>query len=150
MRISAATRVTAPAATPHCVATYCPEVPAIRRDVTIKQIAKFTTNISAFSALTLLVGRQEGHPACKKLSGGVLAWLSVWSEVQTAELHMAQLMPLPLTVSCFSKIQIGFTFLVPAHPGRPGKRAVERVYVCMYFCQAKVQIRRCGSIVAKH
>jgi len=39
--------------------------------------------IAAFSALTLLVGRQEGHPACKKLSGGVLAWLSVWSEVQT-------------------------------------------------------------------
>ena len=38
---------------------------------------------SAFSALTLLVGRQEGHPACKKLSGGVLAWLSVWSKVQT-------------------------------------------------------------------
>jgi len=36
----------------------------------------------AFSALTLLVGRQEGHPACKNLSGGVLAWLSVWSEVQ--------------------------------------------------------------------
>jgi len=36
---------------------------------------------SAFSALTLLVGRQEGHPACKKLSSGVLAWLSVWSEV---------------------------------------------------------------------
>jgi len=35
----------------------------------------------AFSALTLLVGWQEGHPACKKLSGGVLAWLSVWSEV---------------------------------------------------------------------
>jgi len=34
-----------------------------------------------FSALTLLVGRQEGHPACKKLSGGVLAWLSAWSEV---------------------------------------------------------------------
>jgi len=37
----------------------------------------------AFSALTLLVGRQERHPACKKLSVGVLAWLSVWSEVQT-------------------------------------------------------------------
>ena len=37
----------------------------------------------AFSALTLLVGWQEGHPACKKLSGGVLAWLSVWSEMQT-------------------------------------------------------------------
>ena len=40
-------------------------------------------NVISFSALTLLVGRQEGHPACKKLSGGVLAWLSVWSEVQT-------------------------------------------------------------------
>ena len=37
----------------------------------------------AFGALTLLVGRQEGHPACKNLSGGVLAWLSVWSKVQT-------------------------------------------------------------------
>jgi len=37
----------------------------------------------AFSALTLLVGRQEGHPACKKLSGEVLAWLSVWNEMQT-------------------------------------------------------------------
>ena len=48
----------------------------------------------AFSALTLLVGRQEGHPACRKLSGGLLAWLSVWSKTYR---HMAQLMPLPLT-----------------------------------------------------
>jgi len=40
-------------------------------------------------------------------------------------------MPLPLTVSCFSEIQIGFTFLVPAHPGSPGKRAVKRVCVCV-------------------
>ena len=48
-----------------------------------------------------------------------------------AHLHMAQLMPLRLTVSCFSKIQIGFTFLVPAHPGSPGKRAVKRVCVCV-------------------
>ena len=47
-----------------------------------------------------------------------------------ADLHMAQLMPLPLAVSCFSKIQIGFTFLVPAHPGSPGQRAVKRVCVC--------------------
>jgi len=77
----------------------------------------------AFSALTLLVGRQEGHPACKKQSGGVLAWLSVWSEVP--DWHIAQLMPLPLTVSCSSKIQIDFTFLVPAYPGCPGKEAVK-------------------------
>jgi len=47
-----------------------------------------------------------------------------------ADLHMAQLMPLPLTDSCFSKIQIGFTFLVPAHPDSPGKRAVKRMCVC--------------------
>ena len=49
---------------------------------------------------------------------------------QGADLHMAQLMPLPLTVCCFSKIQIGCTFLVPAHPGSPGKRAVKRMCVC--------------------
>ena len=48
-----------------------------------------------------------------------------------ADLHTAHLMPLPLTVSCFSKIQIGFTFLVPAHPRSPGQRAVKRVYACM-------------------
>jgi len=78
-------------------------------------------NPDAFSALTLLVGRQEGHPACKKLSGGVLAWLSVWSEVLTC------------TVSCFSKIQIGFTFLVPAHLGSPGKRPLNGC-VCVCVC----------------
>ena len=47
-----------------------------------------------------------------------------------ADLHMAQLMPLPLRISCFIKIQIGFTFLVPAHPGSPGKRAVK--WVCVF------------------
>ena len=46
-----------------------------------------------------------------------------------AVLHMDQLMLLPLTVSCFSKIQIGFTFLVLAHLGSPGKRAIKRVFV---------------------
>ena len=48
-----------------------------------------------------------------------------------ADLHMVQLMPLPLTVYCFSEIQIGFTFLVPAHPCSPGKRAVKWVCVCV-------------------
>jgi len=75
--------------------------------------------------LTLLVGRQEGHPACKKLEWwgtGVVISLE-----QDADLHMAQLMPVPLTVYCFSKIQIGFTFLVPAHPGSPGQRAIKCV-----------------------
>ena len=48
-----------------------------------------------------------------------------------ADLHMAQLMPLVLTLSCFIKIQIGFAFLVPAHPGSPGKRAIKRA--CVWF-----------------
>ena len=51
-----------------------------------------------------------------------------------ADLHMAQLMPLPLTVSCFTKIQMGFTFLVPTYLGSPGKMAVKRVCVCVCVC----------------
>jgi len=80
-------------------------------------------------ALTLLVGRQEGHPACKKTEWwgtGVVICLE-----RGADLHMAQLMPLPLTVSCFSEIQIGFNFLVLAHLGSPGKKAVKRVCVLL-------------------
>jgi len=50
---------------------------------------------------------------------------------QGADLYMAQLMPLPLTVSCFSRIQIGFTFLVPAHLSSPRQMAVKRVCVCV-------------------
>jgi len=50
---------------------------------------------------------------------------------QGADLHTAQLIPLPLTVSCSSKIQIGFTFLVPAHLGSPRERAVKQVCVCV-------------------
>jgi len=82
------------------------------------------------------LGGRKGIRPVKKRSGEVMAWLSVWNEVQTCMLHMAQLKPLPLTVSCFSKIQFGFAFLVPAHPGSPGKRAVKRVcvkHVCFYY-----------------
>jgi len=81
---------------------------------------------TAFSALTLLVGRQEGHPVCKNLSAGVAICLE-----RGADLHMAQLMPLLLTVSSFSKIQIGFAFLVPAHLGIPGKGPLNGC-VCLY------------------
>jgi len=62
-------------------------------------------SLTTFSALTLLVGRQEGHPTCKKTErwgARVVVCLE-----RDADLHTAQLMPLPLTVSCFSKIQIG-------------------------------------------
>jgi len=87
----------------------------------------------AFSALTLLVGWHEVHPACKKTKrygAGMVICLE-----QGADLHTAQPMPLPLTVSCFSEIQTGFTFLVPAHPGSlhpgsPGQRAA----VCGGLC----------------
>ena len=71
----------------------------------------------AFSALTLLVGRQEGSGLKKTERWGVGVVICLG---RGADLHMAQLMPLPLTVSCLRKIQIGFTFLVPAHPGSPG------------------------------
>jgi len=84
--------------------------------------------ISVFSTLTLLVGWREGHAACKETEwwgAGMVICLE-----PGADLHMAQLMPLPLTVPCFSKIQIGFTFLVLAHPGSPRQRAVTRVCVC--------------------
>jgi len=64
----------------------------------------------AFGALLLLVVWKKFHPACKKVSGGVLKWLSVWDKVKI--LHMAQLMPLPLTNSCSSKYRFGFSYLV--------------------------------------
>jgi len=87
----------------------------------------------AFSALTLFVGRQDGHPACKKTEwwgAGVVICLERGTDLRTAH----QLMPLPLTVSCFSKIRIGFSFLVPAHLDSPGQRAVKRMCACVCVC----------------
>jgi len=72
--------------------------------------------------------QQEGHPACKKTErwgSGMIICLE-----RDADLHMAQLMPLPLTVPYFSKIQISFTCLVPTHPGSPGQRPVKPQCVC--------------------
>ena len=92
----------------------------------------------AFSALTLLVGRQEGHPACKKTFELWGAGMVICLE-RGADLHMAQLMPLPLTVSCSSKIQIGFTFLVRAHPGSPGKGPLNGC-VCVCVCLEMVEV----------
>ena len=66
-----------------------------------------------------------------------------------ADLHMAQLIPLPLTISCSSKIQIGFTFLVPAHLGSPGQRAVKRVRafsVAHCLAPAPLKLRPYGAI----
>jgi len=84
--------------------------------------------------LTLLVGQQEGHPAYKKTEwwgAGMVICLE-----QGAYLYMAQPMPLPLTVSCFSKIQTGFTFLVPVHlshsaPLKPRQHGALQILYCI-------------------
>jgi len=68
-------------------------------------------------------------------STGIVVYLE-----RGADLHMAQLMSLPLTISCFSKIQIGFTFLAPAPPGSPWKRAVKRVCVCVCVAGICIQL----------
>jgi len=93
-----------------------------------------------------LLGARKSIQPVKNWVVGVLAWLSVWSEVQTCiwpswcHCHF---------VSCFSKIKIGFTFLVAAHPGSPGQRAVKRLCVCMCHsavARLTVQIRRCNIL----
>ena len=72
----------------------------------------------------------------------------IWLE-RGADLHVAQLMPLLLTVSCFSKIQIGVTFLVLAHLGSPGQRAVKRLFVCFVsLAQVHRQIGACECCLA--
>ena len=78
-----------------------------------------------------LGGRKGIQPVKNWVTG---CWHSYLSGARYADLHMAQRMPLPLTVSCFSKIHVGFTFLVLAHPGSPGQRAVKRVCVCVMLC----------------
>jgi len=86
-------------------------------------------NISlfAFSALTLLVGRQDCHQSCKKLSGRVLTWLSVWGKVQVciwpSWCHCHSLFLAPVNPDWF--YQYGSTFLVPAYPGCPRKRPLQ-------------------------
>jgi len=78
------------------------------RYITFHKIGKLLSALTfAFGDLTLLAGRQEGHPACKKQSGGVLVVVCL---EQGADLHMAQLIPLPLTVSCFSKSRLVLPF----------------------------------------
>ena len=94
----------------------------------------------AFSALTLLVGRQEGHLACKKLERcGVGMFICL---EQGADLHMAQLIPLPLTVSCSSKVEIGFTFRYRLTWVVPEKG---RVCVCSAVCSTVVRHVRLSS-----
>ena len=101
----------------------------------------------AFSALTLLVGRQEGHLACK-----ITEWWGFGMVIcleRGTDLHTAQLMPLPLTVSCFSEIQIGFAFLVPAHPVVPEKGPLKCVYVFIHHEYSPPRIEGNLVIISK-
>ena len=87
--------------------------------------------ICAFSALMLLIRQQKGNLACKKTQwwgAGMVICLR-----QGADLHISQLMPMPLNVSCFSKIQICFTLLIPAHLGSSGQRAVKLVLLLLTY-----------------
>ena len=89
--------------------------------------------------------RTDGHNRLHYASADavVIEWWDAGMVIcleRGADLHMAQLMPLPLTVSCFSKIQIGFTFLVPAHLGIPGKRAIKRVCVTLSLICSYVRV----------
>ena len=81
------------------------------------------TDFTAFSAFTLLVGWQEGHPACKKLSRGMLVWLCALVKVPICIwpilCHCHSLSLAPVSPDWF--YLPGFTFLVPARPGGPGQ-----------------------------
>ena len=112
-----------------CVCSYCLHCKAMNGFIDLVWLI-----LIAFSGLTLLVGWQEVHPACKKQSGGVLVWLSFWSNVQTCIW--------PSWFHCHSpslasvKSRLVFTFLVPAQPGSPGKRALNG---CVCVCIATGQ-----------
>jgi len=96
---------------------------------------------STFSALTVLVGRQRGHPACKKLSDELLVSLSAWSEVQMICIWSSWCHCYPI-ISCFIKIQIGLTFLVLAYPGCPRKEMgvslLEQLFLPSFTCISDV------------
>jgi len=104
--------------------------------------------VCAFSALTLLVGWQEGHSACKKLSCGCCMVICL---ERGADLHMAKLMPLPLTVSCFSKIQIGLPFwyrLTWVVPEKGPLNGCVCVCACVCVC-VRACVRVCVCVCAR-
>jgi len=105
----------------------------------INYIFLLTYLLTAFSTLTLLVGRQEGHPACKNWVVGY--WRGYLSGARCRLAYGPADATATHCLSCFSKIQIGLTFLVPAHPGSPGKRAVKGcVWVLTYLQTLGLQL----------
>jgi len=86
---------------------------------------------SCLQCFDTLAGCQEEHLVCKKLSDEVLQWLPVWSEAQMICIWCSWCHCHSI-IYWFIKIQIGLTFLVPAYPGCPGKKAINRVPVCIW------------------
>jgi len=91
-----------------------------------------------------LVEHQEEHPPCKKLSDQVVAWSAVWSEEQMISIWSSRCHSHPI-ISCFIKIKIGLTFMVPAYPGCPGKEAAKHVSACYNYTSTKPKM----SLAAK-
>ena len=106
-----------------CLAT------ALSNTFIISIVVGYFACLQCFDAVGWAAGRASSLQKTEWWGAGVVICLE-----RGADLHMAQLMPLSLTISCFSKIQIGFTFLVPAHPGSPGQRAGACVRVCVCVC----------------
>jgi len=119
----------------------CMPLPARRiQRKTIPQMKRFVllsnTITTTFSVLwRCWLGSRKGIRPVKTewWGAGVVICLELCTD-----LHMAQLMPLPLTVACFHNIQIGFTFLVLAHLGSPGQRVVGCVTVCVWVCFSRL------------
>ena len=105
----------------------------------------------AFSALTLLVGRQEGHPVCKKLSGGVLAWLSAWSEVQTCIWPSGRHCHSLSLASVKSSLVLPFWY-------RPTRVVLDKgplngcvcVCVCVCVLSRQIPVRDSGDVLHEH
>ena len=93
-------------------------------DLCCSSLSKTAVCLQCFDAGGWAAGRASSLQKTEWWGVGVVVCLE-----QGADLHMAQLMPLPVTVSCFSKVQIGFTLLLLSYLGRPGKRATKQVCV---------------------
>ena len=97
-----------------------------RQKTILVSLLKAVTCLQCFDTVGWAAGRASGLYKTEWWGAGVVIYLE-----RGADLHVAPLMPVPLTVSYFSKIQIGFTFLVPAHPDSPRQRAIKWVYVSL-------------------
>ena len=97
-----------------------------RQKTILVSLLKAVTCLQCFDTVGWAAGRASGLYKTEWWGAGVVIYLE-----RGADLHVALLMPVPLTVSCFSKIHVRFTFIVLAEPGNPGPRDIKRVCVCV-------------------